>query len=444
MLSSSSSASVSINTPRFASYAISDVGASNREQGHIRTLLYTEDDQLLGQVDQHISDKPFESEDDFTRGYAKSVADLLNQHADTIKNDPLRQIRGMVPGSAVYTSGQPVITEIGNMVKTNGQTLKHVQMSDIVRHLKDRVPSGLLKDDGKTMELEFSNDMVGAAASAIHSLYAEPDKYGMQDGDQVTLMMVGGGFGVVHMRHFADTENKNGKGQVEIVAAEDGNVVQKAHEASLEQSAASVRAFVSRFKQGLTLQGIALTDAQENALRGNGKAVTVLEEAQKIIPGLTAEQHQQAAMEAIDPLLDALATVINQNVLRYHQKFVLTGPVISGVNAFLESQKADVPELRAELDKLAEASKEDARLAELKDAQDGSVLADMLLSRLWQGHWHENKLREFVLGNHHSAPFKLITQLPMTSNAEGGPVLKNAKRAGSGNNPNRLMLSLNA
>lgn len=425
--------------PRFASYTVSDVGASDAEHGHIRTLLYTENDQLLGFTNSKISQKPFETENDFTRGIAINVAELLNKHATTIKKDPLRLIRGMTPGSAMYQSGSPIISEIGNMTKTDGSTLKLIKMTDIVKYLKELVPTELLKGGGSDIALEFSNDMVGAAASAAKTLYAAPEKYGMTDGDQITLMMIGGGFGISHMRHFP--ANGNQPAQVEIVAAEDGNAVLDAGDLSLEQRAASVRAFVHNFKQGLAKQGISLSAEQKEALKSNGKAVTVLAEAQSIIPNLTEEQHRQAAISAINPVLDALAVVINQNSLRYHQKFVLTGTVIEGVKAFIEENTETLPSIKAELATLNTQAESDTRLKAILNNQD-DVMAKIILSRVWQGHWHEDKLKEFVFGNHQASPYKIITKLSMKTNAEGGTMLKDAKRAGAGNNPNRLIFSL--
>jgi len=444
------------NPVQFSSYAVVDVGASKKYLGNMRIELRAENDTLIKRFDgTTVVEKPFTTADDFERGFANRLREAFLDQSFVLKNDRIDAVVGVIPGSVYKINDKFVVSSVGNLQTHSGERLTNINMDNVVNNLNEPNVADLISQPVKQV---FANDMAGGAAYIGNKLFADPtmrEKYQIKDGEQLFLVMTGGGMGVCQIAHHPATTNFTPE-FIEIKPTEKGHVVQRADGQGLEYNGASVHALVNNFTQILSILGVQLGDTQTSVASfreklqnpdnpdkqfekeiGNSKIVTSYEEALRVFPGLPEKAYKDAANKAINKYIDGLAFFIATEMLAFNSKTVLTGLVVAGVNNFLKKPENLLGQLASDAKQLNQPKDQNLRIL-LQNQNDDDVLAKMLIKRVWQKYSNPHG-KGALLGMNAIAPFKIITDIELNSNADGGPILRHAVVNGLMGSPNRII-----
>ncbi len=431
--------------PQFASHLILDVGQSNLTKGSLKLYLNNDKGEELDTFFGTVADEPFENEQSFENGLAQRMADIVTKNKQALLDtkDPIDGIVGFLPGHVAHSdSGDTMVATVGNLRRAQDlpdgspHILKNINLSNTLaafRKAVGAISGKLLADD---IPITGANDMVGGAAFVAKALWKDRDQYGIKPNDAVTLIMTGGGLGVAEIQ-FND-ETKFNPASIVINGSEHGQIMPTPEMNSIEQEGACVNALTTNFTQKLSEMGMALTDEQQEAIKGKGEVITVYDKAKEHL-GIEKEPYLQAANAAIFAYIDNLARYSAVPALRHTQKFVLTGPVVNGIKQFLEEDSNLQGPLKEQMDALSAA--DDPKLTTLLNAQD-SVLAKLMTYRMWDKYLSGHG-RSTVAANHPISPFQIITTIVLENNAKGGSLIKQGLPVGLNGGFNRYIIPFN-
>ncbi len=448
---------------QFGSYAVVDVGASKKYLGNMRIELRNKQHKLIKQFEPTtVVDKPFKSAKDFTTGFAIRLTDAFLAKQAVLKNDPIDAIIGVVPGAVYFKNNAFEVSSVGNLQTKAGQVLQKINMQNMFNALESGQAKPLMVEDVKQL---YANDMVGGAAYVANKMFgsqAAMKRFNVKPGEQLFLVMTGGGLGVCQVIHHPAVEGFNQE-HIELKPTEKGHIVQNSGDKPIEKKGASVHALIDNFTNNLyaldmtRLGGLEvkndiarfreeLNDSEnlvgEGKFRTNrGEIVTDYQQAIKDFPNLSKQAYVVAASSAIDDYLDALVFFIASERFAFNSKIVLTGKVVGGVNNFLNNPEFLNNKLEQEIDELNNI--EDKNLSALIGNHDAdAVLAKLLVKRMWD-YYSSGHAQGMTMGMNELTPFKIITNFPLNSNADGGPMLKGAVANGLSGSPNSVIFKPN-
>jgi hypothetical protein len=405
--------------PRFGSYLVWDVGASDPVSGTAKGRFFSDSGQvLLDLPTRKIAPNGVADPTEFVKELGARSAEALKSVADKLKADPLSQVIIFAPGVMRGT-----VNKILQNIKTkSGKPLENIDFAPLATYLKDFGPS----DKPKPIQVMLANDMVGAASATVAAMQKHPElnKSLNTDGFKALLAMLGGGLGVIEIQRH--------EGAITLNATEGGHILPLHNnlfprgKAVLEEESTSSRAFMRNLSRRLGLPEepmvraadvrLAMGDTVE--LPGTHQSLRFLERTGKFemtpAPGNTMkvrmsespEKIQAACMGAIQDTIRGLAQVGHQEVVKGTNAFVLFGPMVKTIDKFLKDNQ-DVAR------RVFGVSRHD-------EVSFKSLLSGMIDAQL-------NKAGESMKD---SSGFHVITDLEIPHNAVGGSVFRNAKPIG--------------
>ncbi len=306
-------------SPLFGSEFGLDLGASNQREGNLRVRSMDDRGAAVGPVTRGVVwPGGFRDATDLLEGMARRIRDAWAQCLPRLGDgDTVRSIVAFCPGQANLDS---VVSVLANLKDAQGRSLQQVDFS--------RLP-GLLANLGVPVapgcRVKVANDMVGGICEALHQI-ARKHPQAFRPGLSLVYMATGGGFGVAMAEYNAD-------GNVRIRSSELGRTLDPGRRTTLED-AASLPGLLAKFTSKLPAT---VSCRQRKQLResGQGEIATDYRAAAASIPGLDPEQFRKAVDYAAGQYVEAIARVVSSLVLQGLNLAVLSGPVLNGVEHYV-------------------------------------------------------------------------------------------------------------
>lgn len=353
--------------PQFGFRLVADVGAS-RPEATLKAVLLTDNGDEVDRFTGTVADpgQRFENADGFVNALGKRLAGWLNQlkqggqfeAALNGEDEKLSRALLMVPGP---TENATTVRMTANLKDQHQKPLEHLDFSRLGAQLQ-REAKLELADDYRVL---ITNDMPGIAAALAKWVAAHPQLgERFKEGLEATVVMTGGGCGVINFRllpgEAADTP------ALMISANEKGHhpAALRPNPPSLESDAASVPALINNYLDGL---GFRIGQRTREVLvnLGNGKLITqwpirteaTSEEAQTLrssgmfqegrdgatslftLIGVPERAHQRGQAHALNKYVEAVAHLAAEGILAGNTLFLLTGPVVQGVDGALRQSQ---------------------------------------------------------------------------------------------------------
>lgn len=379
--------------PKFCSTILFDLGASKKNQGHLRLVAFNDDFQPVGDIlDVPVSEQGFKNGRQLAQMIGSRVAEFWK--AISMLLDPSDKVESVI-AFAPETPQNGILDSIYLLETDDGRDPGEIDLNLIQNELvKQDVPVS-----GDYRLIVFNDSFGGAAALASMLAQDQEHQHHLKPGKKITYMAAGGGLGKKDLIvqedgvHLVSTVRSNNKDIIHQIV---GSALDKAGVAEL------IRNFCSPLSIPVNIQNQLVGE-------GDGRVVTSFERAQEYFPHITQEDYYSAADYAIGQFIDGVVTYCYAKALTGTDVFVLSGLLSAGISQYLE-ERID--------GKLVEES--DQLRNQFNTLSGKTVLESLILGGVYQ----RLEASEGSLAG--IEPLELVTSLSIPHNIEGWRVLLNA------------------